>query len=58
MTSNPLQNIPVVTRNLLYLNIIMFVATLINPSFMKDTFAMTFPLATQFRSPSAPAIIR
>ena len=49
MTSNPLQNIPVVTRNLLYLNIIMFVATLINPSFMKDTFAMAFPLATQFR---------
>ena len=49
MTSNPFQNIPVVTRNLLYLNIIMFVATLINPSFMKDTFAMAFPLATQFR---------
>ena len=49
MTSNPFQNIPVVTRNLLYLNIIMFVATLINPSFMKDTFSMAFPLATQFR---------
>ena len=42
-------NIPVVTRNLLYLNLIMFVATLINPYFMKDTFAMAFPLSTEFR---------
>ena len=49
MTNNPLQNIPVVTRNLLYLNLIMFVATLINPYFMKDTFAMAFPLSTEFR---------
>ena len=49
MTNNPLQNIPVVTRNLLYVNILMFVATLINPSFMKDTFAMAFPLSTDFR---------
>ena len=48
MTNNPLQNIPVVTRNLLYLNLIMFVATLINPYFMKDTFAMAFPLSSQF----------
>ena len=49
MTNNPLQNIPVVTRNLLYLNLIMFVATLISPYFMKDTFAMAFPLSTEFR---------
>ena len=49
MTNNPLQNIPVVTRNLLYVNIIMFIATLINPAFMKDTFAMAFPLSTDFR---------
>ncbi len=49
MTNNPLQNIPVVTRNLLYINLIMFVATLINPYFMKDTFAMAFPLSTEFR---------
>ena len=49
MTNNPLQNIPVVTRNLLYVNILMFIATLINPSFMKDTFAMAFPLSTDFR---------
>ena len=49
MTQNPLENIPVVTRNLLYVNVIMFVATLINPAFMKDTFAMAFPLSTEFR---------
>ena len=47
--ANPLENIPVVTRNLLYVNVIMFVATLINPVFMKDTFAMAFPLSTDFR---------
>lgn len=44
-----LENIPPVTRNLLYVNVIMFVATLINPVFMKSTFAMAFPLATDFR---------
>ena len=44
-----LQNLPPVTRNLLYVNVIMFVATLINPAFMKDTFSMAFPLATDFR---------
>ena len=49
MAQNPLENIPVVTRNLLYVNVIMFVATLINPAFMKDTFSMAFPLSTEFR---------
>ena len=44
-----LQNLPPVTRNLLYVNVIMFVATLISPAFMKDTFSMAFPLATDFR---------
>ena len=44
-----LENIPVVTRNLLYVNIIMFVASLINPAFMQDTFAMAFPLSRGFR---------
>ncbi|MBQ7272868.1 MAG: rhomboid family intramembrane serine protease [Bacteroidales bacterium] len=44
-----LENIPPVTRNLLYVNVIMFVATLINPVFMKGTFAMAFPFATDFR---------
>ena len=47
--ANPLQNIPVVTRNLLYVNVIMFLATLINKEFMTDTFAMAFPLASDFR---------
>jgi membrane associated rhomboid family serine protease len=42
-------NIPVVTRNLLYLNLIMFVASLINPTFMQETFAMAYPLAQDFR---------
>jgi membrane associated rhomboid family serine protease len=51
MTGNNgfLQNIPPVTRNLLIVNVIMFVATLINPAFMKGTFSMAFPLATDFR---------
>ena len=47
--SNPLQNIPVVTRNLLYVNIIMYVATLINEDFMVGTFAMFFPTSPYFR---------
>ena len=46
--ANPLENIPVVTRNLLYVNVIMFIATLINPAFMKDTFAMAYPLSIWF----------
>lgn len=44
-----LENIPPVTRNLLYVNVLLFVATLINRSFMQGTFAMAFPLATDFR---------
>ena len=44
-----LESIPVVTRNLLYVNVIMFIATLINPTFMQNTFAMAFPMATDFR---------
>ena len=47
--TNPLQNIPVVTRNLLYVNIIMYVATLINEDFMVGTFAMFFPTSPYFR---------
>ena len=43
-----MRDLPVVTRNLLYINIIMFVATLINPVFMKGTFSMAFPLAADF----------
>ena len=44
-----LENIPVVTRNLLYLNVIMFVATLINENFMIGTFAMFYPESPYFR---------
>lgn len=47
--NNPFENIPVVTRNLLYVNLIMFVATLISPAFMKETFSMAFPLSSDFR---------
>jgi len=46
--NNPLQNIPVVTRNLLYVNIIMYVATIINEDFMVATFAMFFPTSPYF----------
>ena len=49
MTPRFLQNIPVVTRNLLYLNVIMFVATLINEDFMIRTFAMFYPESPYFR---------
>lgn len=31
------------------MNVIMFIATLINPMFMKGTFAMAFPLSQDFR---------
>ena len=49
MASRFLENIPVVTRNLLYLNVIMFVATLINEDFMIRTFAMFYPESPYFR---------
>ena len=44
-----LENIPVVTRNLLILNVIMYVATLINENFMLGTFAMFYPASPYFR---------
>ena len=44
-----LNNIPVVTRNLLIVNVIMYVATLINPDYMTATFAMFFPASPFFR---------
>lgn len=47
--ASPLQNIPPVTRNLLYVNLLMYVATIISPEFMQDTFAMAFPLSKDFR---------
>ena len=47
--SNFLQNIPPVTRSLLIVNVLMFVATLINPTLMKGLFAMAYPASSAFR---------
>ncbi len=47
--SNFLQNIPPVTRNLLIVNVIMFIATLVNENFMIGTFAMFYPASPFFR---------
>ena len=47
--SNFLERIPPVTRSLLIINVIMFVATLINEKFMIGTFAMFYPASPLFR---------
>ena len=47
--SNFLQNIPPVTRNLLIVNVLMFIATCISPTVMKGLFAMAYPAASDFR---------
>ena len=47
--SNFLERIPPVTRTLLIINVIMFVATLINENFMISTFAMFYPASPLFR---------
>ena len=47
--SNFLERIPPVTRSLLIVNVIMFVATLINEKFMIGTFAMFYPASPLFR---------
>ena len=44
-----LDRIPPVTRSLLIINVVMFVATLINKEFMIGTFAMFYPAAQWFR---------
>ena len=49
MNNNPLQNMPVVTRNLLIVNVFMFIATLINREFMLGTVAMFYPASPFFR---------
>ena len=48
-SSNFLERIPPVTRSLLIINVIMFVATLINEDFMIRTFAMFYPTSPLFR---------
>ena len=42
-------NVPTVTRTLLVINIIMFVATLINEDFMIEKFALFYPTSYFFR---------
>jgi hypothetical protein len=44
-----LENIPKVNRNILIINVIVFVATLINQDFMYGTFAMFYPASPLFR---------
>ena len=41
-------NIPTVTRNLLVINVILYVATLINENFMISTFALFYPTSQFF----------
>ena len=48
-SNNFLERIPPVTRSLLIVNVIMFVATLINENFMIGTFAMFYPASPLFR---------
>ena len=44
-----LERIPSVTRTILIINVIMFVATLVNEPFMIRTFAMFYPASPLFR---------
>ena len=48
-SNNFLERIPPVTRSLLIINVLMFIATCINPGLMKGLFAMAYPAATAFR---------
>ena len=42
-------NMPVVTRNIFMINVLMFLATLINQSFMIETFSVSYPKSPFFR---------
>ena len=44
-----LENVPKATKNLIFINIIIFVATLINEDFMVRTFALFYPTSQLFR---------
>lgn len=44
-----LENVPKATKNLIFINIIIFVATLINEDFMVRTFALFYPTSQFFR---------
>ena len=41
--------IPEVTRNLFFVNVLMFIATLINENFMFETFSVFYPKSPYFR---------
>ncbi len=43
-----LQNITPVTRNLILVNILMFIATIFNENFMIGTFGLFYPSSTYF----------
>ena len=49
MATNFLERIPPVTRNLLIVNVILYIATLVNENFMIGTFAMFYPASPLFR---------
>ena len=44
-----LGNIPVVTRNIFMINVLMFIASLINQNFMLETFSVFYPKSPLFR---------
>ena len=44
-----LGNVPTVTRNIIIINIILYVATLINENFMIQNFALFYPASSLFR---------
>ena len=44
-----LASLPTVTKNLIIINVIIFVATLINQEFMIGTFALFYPTSPFFR---------
>ena len=44
-----LANVPTVTRNLIIINVIVYIATLINENFMVSTFALFYPTSQYFR---------
>lgn len=47
--ANFMSNVPSVTKNLIIVNCIIFVATLVNKSFMTETFALFYPTSVYFR---------
>ena len=44
-----MSNIPPVTKNLIIINVLMFIATLINQDFMVSNFALFYPKSPFFR---------